>query len=289
MRHVLIFSLALTSSAILSAHAQQVTARDAFWSAADLVSVSSNPAAKPATKAPPTTHPTAGAKHASGHVDPNLVASNGYGEQPHLVRVSEEQIGLRYSLLLRSSDGTYAEASPKAIFHSGDHLRLSIMANQPGYLYVIQQGSTGSWSPVFPASGSPQEANKIEQGHLYQVPDGKSAFRFDQNPGQEKLFIVLSRQPIQDFDRTIQGLKHPSGNEQAPAPNSPTYLEASNHIPDELVQRFATRDLTLVQEQDVDSKAARAGDGEKAVYVVSKGSAKGAGPQVVASVTLRHE
>jgi hypothetical protein len=286
MRHLFILSLVLTSSTM---HAQQVTARDAFWSAADLVSVSTNSGAKPAAKTTQAAHPAGVPKHTSGHVDPNLVTSSGYGEQPHLVRVSEEQIGLRYSLLLRSSDGTYAETSPTATFHSGDHLRLSVMANQPGYLYVIQQGSTGSWSPIFPASGSAQEANKVEQGHLYQVPDGKGAFRFDQNPGQEKLFIVLSRQPIQDFDRTIQGLKHSAGDEQTPAANGPTYLQASNHIPDELVQRFATRDLTLVQEQDVDSKPAKAGAGEKAVYVVSKGSAKSSGPQVVASVTLHHE
>ena len=281
--------------------AQQATARDAFWSAADLVSVSSSPAAKPradsAKKAPAqraaTTHAAPKTDHSSAHVDPALVATNGYGEQPHMVRVSDQQIGLRYSLLLRDADGRYEEASPTAVFHSGDHIRLSVMANQPGYLYVIEQGSTGNWSPIFPAAGSSQEVNRVEQGRVYQIPNGNGAFQFDQNPGQEKLFVVLSRNPIPDLDSTIQGLKQPAAAkpaEQAPAQPSPsTVYEASNRIPDELVQRFASRDLSLVQEQQVDDSSKGSESGEKAVYVVSKGAPSGSTPRVVASVTLRHE
>lgn len=302
MRLKLTLATLLLAADSVSLLAQQSTARDAFWSAADLVSVSTNPAAKPkadtTTKVPAqraTTHPAPKADRSTAHVDPMLVATNGYGEQPHMVRVSDQQIGLRYSLLLRDAAGKYEETSPKAIFHSGDHIRLSVMANQPGYLYVIEQGSTGSWSPIFPAAGSAQEVNRIEQGRVYQIPNGNGAFQFDQNAGQEKLFIVLSRQPIQDFDSTIQGLRRPAGDmpaQQAPAqPGSSTVYEASNRIPDELVQRFASRDLSLVQEQQVDDspKGSNSGSAERAVYVVSKGAPAGSAPQVVASVTLRHE
>jgi hypothetical protein len=281
----------LVGASVPLLQAQQVAARDAFWSAADLVSVSSNPArtSAKATRASDSGHAGTAVKHATNHLDPTVVASRGYGEAPHMVRVSSEQIGLRYSLLLRNSDKSFAETPVSTVFHSGDHLRLSVMANQPGYLYVIQQGSTGNWSPIFPDAGSAKDINKVEQGQVYQVPNGKDAFSFDQNPGQEKLFIMLSRQPIQDLDSTIKGLKQPTP-EQSPAPgNGSSYLEASNNIPDELVQRFASRDLSLVQEQEVDDKTANSGSGEKAVYVVSKGNMKGASQQIVASVTLRHE
>jgi len=288
LRITVLFLLA-TSSILF---AQQPTARDTFWSASDLVSVSANPAAKPAAKTLSHTTKSTAPKQSQtgGHVDPVLVATNGYGQQPHLVRVSNDQIGLRYSLLLRDAEGKYQEASPNAIFHSGDHLRLSVMANQPGYLYVIQQGSSGNWSPIFPPPGSAQDVNRIEQGRVYQIPNGNGAFRFDQNPGQEKLFIVLSRQPIHDLDSTIQGLK-PSGQKQdtPPATSSSATLEAANRIPDELVQRFASRDLTLVQEQQVDESPKGEDSGERAVYVVSKRTPTGSAPQVVASVSLRHE
>jgi hypothetical protein len=283
---------------------QQSTARNVFWSASDLVQVSENPAAKSALgsdqpSAPRKKPAQPNVSHPKEHVDAVLVAKNGYGEQPQLVRVSNEQIGIRYALLLRDSTGHYSEVSPSTIFHNGDHLRLSVMANQPGYLYVIQQGSSGSWSSIFPRRendhASAENVNEIEQGRVYQVPNGKSAFQFDRNPGQEKLFLVLSRERISDLDSTIKSLKDPAHPTQArpqqenSADPSQT-LEAANQIPDAFVQSLASRDLSLVQEQEVDEPQNGDEAGEKAVYVVSKASySKNESPQVVASVTLHHE
>jgi hypothetical protein len=283
-------------------HAQQSSsARNVFWSASDLVQVSANPGAKPAADRPETSPPKKPATtttHARPHVEPELVAKNGYGEQPQLVRVSDEQIGIRYALLLRDRDGHYNEVSPTTVFHNGDHLRLSVMANQPGYLYVIEQGSSGSWNSIYPgkhAGDSSEATNHLDPGNVYQIPDGKGSFRFDQTPGQEKLFLVLSRQRIADLEGAINSLKQ--GGQPSAAPMHPEphpaqgeMLEASNTIPDAFVQRLASRDLTLEEEETVDQPQSANPSGEKAVYVVSKVSyTKNESPRVVASVTLRHE
>ena len=287
--------IALAGTAL--AHAQQSSARNVFWSASDLVQVSANPGAKPSANRAPATppkKPAATVTPAHPHVAPEVIAKNGYGEQPQLVRVSDEQIGLRYAVLLRDSDGHYNEVSPSTTFHSGDHLRLSVMANQPGYLYVIQQGSSGAWNSIYPgkhASDNGEPANHLEPGRVYQVPDGKGAFRFDQTPGQEKLFLVLSRERIADLEGTINSLKqggHPTAAPAQPADQG-QMLEAAN-IPDAFVQQLASRDLTLVDEETVDQPKADNKSGEKAVYVVSKVSyTKNESPRVVASVILRHE
>jgi len=278
---------------------QQSSARNVFWSASDLVQVSENPAAKvnasasqPAAPRKKPAQPTA--SHAASHVDADLVARNGYGQQPQLVSVSNEQIGIRYALLLRDSTGHYAEVSPSTIFHNGDHLRLSVMANQPGFLYVIQQGSSGTWSPIFPnPAATPGNNNEIDQGHVYQIPSGKSFFRFDQHPGREKLFLVLSRQRISDLDSTIKSLKEPAQPTSTTPDETaaqPPLLEAANHIPDAFVQSLASRDLSLEDEQEVDEPQKGDQPGEKAVYVVSKVSySKNESPRVVAAVTLHHE
>lgn len=296
MRPFIVTGFLLAAVATAPAWAQH-NARDAFWSASDLVSVSANPganaAARPAAPAAPARRrPSPAAEARTPHVDPVLIAQNGYGEQPHMVRVSNDQIGLRYSILLRDSAGNYKEVSPTAVFHSGDYLHVSVMANQPGYLYVIQQGSSGSWSPIFPGKGSAPESNKIESGKVVEIPAGRNAFRFDSTPGQEKLFVIVSRRPLPDLDGTINGLKAPGGqtNTTAPAgrPDMKVY-EAQNTIPDELMKRFASRDLSLVEVTDVEDSKKSDGSGEKAVYVVSKGTATSAGPQVVAALNLRHE
>ena len=299
---VLLGAAVFAVAGALLAHAQQPSARNVFWSASDLVQVSENPGAKAAaTNAPatPPKRPATATTHTRPHVEPELVAKNGYGEQPQLVRVSDEQIGIRYAVLLRDNDGHYNEVSPTTIFHNGDHLRLSVMANQPGYLYVIQQGSSGAWNSIYPgkhAADNGEPSNHLEPGRVYQVPDGERNFRFDQNPGQEKLFLVLSRQRIADLEGAINSLKQ--GGQPSAAPTHPAppadqgqTLEAMNTVPDAFVQRLASRDLTLVEEETVDHPQSNNNEpGEKAVYVVNKVSyVKNESPRVVASVTLKHE
>lgn len=213
---------------------------------------------------------------------------NGYGAAPHLVRAAENRLGLRCSIMLRGADKEYTEVTPGTTFHSGDHIRLSFLANEPGYFYVIQQGSSGTWSPVYPPPHASPETSKIEAGKLQIVPTGTRTFAFDQNPGNEKLYVILSRTPIDDIDRAIRNLS--SGGQANPAPESSASgaeLEASNVIPDAFVKQLATRDLVLVDEEKVDDTSAHSN--EKAIYVVNKSSAPDASSQVVLSLELRHE
>jgi len=288
-----------------SLSAQHTTARDAFWSSSDMISVTPNPAAhKHAASHARVQHPTAAPAPAqesetavSAQQTPGLihtvqlVSENGYGVAPHLVRTAADRLGLRCSLLLRGMDGRYIEVSPGATFHSGDHIRLGLLANSPGYIYVIQQGSSGAWSPIFPRPGSAEDANKIAAGQMQMVPGGTRAFAFDQNPGDEKLYVILSRNPIADIDHAIQGLKGTSqpAPQQAAPEAAQTSLIAENKIPDFFVQQLASRDLTLVDEQKIDDSAANdAGPGEKAIYVVSKMGGSDSS-QVVLSLDLHHE
>ena len=277
---------------------QHPAARDAFWSASDLISVAPNPAAH--------RHPTG---HAKGHARAatqtasaatnaqatgpsaaakvQLASDNGYGAAPHLVRTAESRLGLRCSLLLRDADGQYVEVAPGTVFHSGDHIRLTLLANEPGYFYVIQQGSSGTWSPIFPAVNSAPGANKIGAGQPQLVPSGTQSFAFDQNPGDEKLFVILSRTPISDIERVVGNLKGDQPSTMtSPSSETPTLI-AENKIPDLFVQQLASRDLTLVDEQKVDDSSSSTG--EKAIYVVSKTSGPDANSRVVLNLDLRHE
>jgi hypothetical protein len=284
---------------------QSPGARDTFWSANDLITVTPNPAAHSGAKkhsssatSKPNTAP-GGIAPAGGSVgEPaasrenqvaELVSMNGYGAAPRLVRSSETSLGLRCSVLLRGADNEYAEVTPGTVFHSGDHIRLSFLANEPGYFYVIQQGSSGAWSPIYPPRNASADSTRIEAGKLQIVPAGPHSFLFDKQPGVEKLYVILSRTPIDDVDRAIRNL---SNGGAAPSPdtgdNSPP-LEAANVIPDVFVQKLASRDLTLVDEEKVDAASTATHDSEKAIYVVNKATDPQASSQVVLSLELRHE
>jgi|GEM_PF-362902 len=337
MKKLLVLSL-LFGFCTVCAQAQSqdegLTARDAFWSASDLVTVAPNPAAK--TAAAPAASATAKpakksakvhvAKHkaapkgidsapdaagtemaeqhrAGPQINPELVTASGYGAQPHLVRVSAKMsaqpFGLRYTLLARQSDGGYSEVFPETVFHSGDKVKLSVMANQPGYLYIIEQGSSGSWIPLFPAQNAAPESNHVEAGRVYLVPSASDeSFQFNQQSGKEHLFILLSREPIADLDQVIFGLQRkssaPASTNTAPAPTSTApappqsapLMVADNRITDALVEKLQSRDLTLVKDTS-QQETNDAQYGEKAIYVVNHG--KDAASRVFASLILDHE
>jgi hypothetical protein len=97
-------------------------------------------------------------------------------------------LGLRYSLLKKAAEGEFVEVDSDSWFRAGDSVRLSLEINGAAYLRVCQRGSSGQLSQLFSSDGP------LAPGRRHQVP-AKGEFRFDERPGAETLFIVLSRQP----------------------------------------------------------------------------------------------
>lgn len=271
-----------------------LTPRDSFWSASDLVEVAPNPAAQP----------TSQLKHAS-ETKPNKettqvssqaaqlkrkavqVAVKGYGAEPHIVKLkaSEQPLGLRYALLKVGDSCDLSEVLPETTFHSGDKLKISLMANQPGYIYIIQRGSSGNWRPLFPAQGDLPESNRVEAGRIYQVPSGKS-FRFNEQTGEERLFILLSRQVVSDLDGIIFALRQQETDPAGSPDPAAAQIQASNRISDELVQKLQSRDLVEVVDAPQETKDPSLG--ENAIYVVSQGKGSNPASQVFANLVLDH-
>jgi hypothetical protein len=100
--------------------------------------------------------------------------------------------GVQYSIeLIR--DGKKTRVTNKHGFQNGDKIRFHLKANIDGYAYVLlKNGSRGEQSVLFPNSG---DDNKVKRGDDYIIPsDG--FLTFDENPGTEKVSLVLSRMPI---------------------------------------------------------------------------------------------
>jgi Domain of unknown function (DUF4384) len=212
-----------------------------------------------------------------------------------LVDVDTSPLGLKYTILKRTQDGEYTQVGRDTTFASGDQIKLVIESNSAGYLYVVTQGASHKWKPVFFANNGDAQSNRVEPGGHYSIPAGKKVMSFESPAGAEKLFIVLSRQPETDLEKLIYSLdKQPKADEP-----SPTML-AENRGPaqDDVVQRLRktySRDL-IIESVDDTKKAAtdqpKQLDGsavppEKAVYVVNPKA--GANGRLVADIELRHE
>jgi hypothetical protein len=200
-------------------------------------------------------------------------------------------LGLKYSILKKSGDDM-VEVPASSVFHAGDRIQISVQTNVSGYLYIINRGSSGIWKPMFPSAEVEDGNNRVEGFRNYVFPPN-SRILFDEQTGNEKLFLVFSREPEPNLEKMIYSLQ---GNEPLTAPKkeeaakTKTLLVLANpRIDDAAVGILRTayaRDLLI---EKIDEKTAKtAGEKkENAVYVVNPNG--GSDSRVVADVRLEHQ
>ena len=177
-------------------------------------------------------------------------------------------LGLRYAVLKRDEGGQYQEVDPDVSFRSGDRIRLKVDANTSGYLYVVMQGSSGTWKLLFPSAEVAGGSNLVRKGDTRQIPPGdRGQFVFDEQAGNEKLFIVLTRQPEPDLDKLIYSMGGTLVSQAA----------VRDNVVSKLRGQVASRDLVF---EKVDST-------ENAAYVVNPSTAPDA--RLVVDVALKHK
>lgn len=220
-------------------------------------------------------------------------------------------LGLRYTIIKRV--GSNAEEVPAStVFRSGDRIQVAVEANEDGYLYIIARGSSGAWKPLFPSPETEGGSNFITAGKAAIVPSG-FVFTFDDQAGEEKLFVVFSRKPEPSLESLIYDLGTKSNTPAAPKPgltnnqdsepfSAPKTLLASNRIDirDDVVgnlRRVYARDLIVEKVQNAPEPSSYSGARplnasytptmRNADYIVNPSSSSDA--RVVADVTLVHK
>jgi len=289
---------ALFAQAAAPESAKQLSARDLFFAPAP-------PAAQktqgpPAKQAAPKRAAAAGEARPPAAVEPPATAAPAERDAPSPVSSGGAQfiraaytgkpLGLRYSILRNSGDD-YREAAPDTVFHSGDRIRVAVEVNDAGYLYIAMKGASGTWKILFPTADVAGGNNRVESGRQYTIPSAPGRFAFDQQPGEEQLFIVLSRRPEPSLEKLIYSLG--SGNvspTSAPAQASEQLKLLSaqaSPLGDPLVGRLRSevyaRDLVFekVDESTPGEKK------ENAVYVLNRTGSPDS--RLVADFVLKHQ
>jgi hypothetical protein len=199
----------------------------------------------------------------------------------HTIQTAAIPLGLRYSVLKRGADNQFTEVAPDSMFKSGDRVRFQVKTNTTGYLYIVMQGSSGSWKLLFPSADVANGSNLVQPGENRTVPPGdRGQFFFDDQAGTEKIFVVLTRQPEADLDKLIYAMGGPQK-----AGDSDHVMLAGNAVSDDVVNRLrkemASRDLVF-ETSDQDDK----GRPEKAAYVANPSTAADA--RLVVDIALNH-
>jgi hypothetical protein len=198
-------------------------------------------------------------------------------------------LGLRYGFLRKGTGEEYEEVSADSVFHAGDRIRVSVEANDAAYLYIVMRGSSGTWKLLFPTNEIGGGSNKIESGHSYVFPPPPGRFAFDEQKGEEKLCLVLSRQPEPSLEQLIYSLSSgsPSAQPAAEKAPQPMLMALNKPIDDGLVNRLRSqvyaRDLVFEKVDETTPGDKK----EKAAYVVNSNAAPDA--RLVVDLVLKHE
>ena len=98
----------------------------------------------------------------------------------------------RMEITLERQQGSQWKAvDPGFVFDKGDRVRFRFRANFNGYLYVMDYGTSGNYSLLFPREETGRE-NRIESGKEYQVPATQAWFRIDGPPGHDIVYWLVS-------------------------------------------------------------------------------------------------
>lgn len=116
----------------------------------------------------------------------------------------------------RNERGAARRVDPGQVFSTGDLVRFRFRATFNGYLYVMNHGTTGSFTLLFPKEET-GTMNRIEAGREYLVPLTENGwFRLEGPPGYEIVYWLVS--PVRLGD----------GSSAMPVPRLPAPAPALN-------------------------------------------------------------
>ena len=97
--------------------------------------------------------------------------------------------------------------------YSNDYCRINFEVDRDAYTYVLYYDSRGILHQLYPDSaiGIPQ---KVKGNTRYTIPTGEDDwFQLDSHSGTETVFVLASREPIRDFNETIDTFQGKSAEE----------------------------------------------------------------------------
>ena len=97
--------------------------------------------------------------------------------------------------LERQEGAAWKVVDPGFVFETGDRMRFRFRASFDGYLYVMDYGTSGKYSLLFPRDETGRE-NRIEAAKEYRIPATEAWFRIDGPPGHDVVYWLVSPLPL---------------------------------------------------------------------------------------------
>jgi Domain of unknown function (DUF4384) len=100
--------------------------------------------------------------------------------------------GLKISLERRLPDGKVQAVASDHVFEPGDVVHFRVTSDFDGFLYVMDQGTSGHYATVFPSSDAGAD-NRVRQGQMFSIPTGETSwFEISGPAGFDIVYFLLS-------------------------------------------------------------------------------------------------
>ncbi len=112
-------------------------------------------------------------------------------------------------MVQREEPAGWRDVNPATVFEPGDRLRFHISSTSSGYLYVMNQGTSGTYELLFPRTDTGSD-NRIEAAKDYTVPATQGWFKVSGPPGQDVIYWLIGPQELARQYRPLPAPSAPS-------------------------------------------------------------------------------
>ncbi|HNB72549.1 MAG TPA: serine/threonine-protein kinase [Acidobacteriota bacterium] len=112
---------------------------------------------------------------------------------------SSVSTSLSYSLIVDDQRGAPFNASGREIYRSGDSFKFVVETAETGYLYLLNESTSGDLVQLFPARHLNQENSMVGGNQKLSLP--QQWYQFDKSVGAERLILVFSRTPVELLEK----------------------------------------------------------------------------------------
>ena len=111
-------------------------------------------------------------------------------------RAASTRPALRIAVERKGSDGKVQTVASDHVFDPGDVVHFRVQSDFDGFLYVMNQGSSGRYATVFPSAEAGGD-NRVRQGQSFSIPAIEDSwFEISGPPGFDVLYFLLSPDSI---------------------------------------------------------------------------------------------
>ena len=141
-------------------------------------------------------------------------------------------------------NGKISTVLPMTEFQSGDKVKIVYTTSVDAYVYWLSEGSSGDYYMLFP-NPKPGTDNFVRKNEVNTIPV-KGNLKFDDNPGTEKILLVLAPEKIPELEKASREAAVKGGKIKDSAKQVDSVKKKNQ-------SRRKTRDLVFEDEEDEDA------------------------------------